>query len=132
MGSEPRPVKVVYSGSGHSAERTTSLQWTKCVPPANNSMHPKKGQPDPNNGQNTGAVELDQGEEPAVRPQRVHCSEVPLYTTQTCHFGSQEQHKAVHMDTQLSFHTLVCRELHLSCSRLSHSYHHHFPVCHML
>ena len=31
-----------YSGtsnSGHSEERTTSLQWTNCVPPANNCMH---------------------------------------------------------------------------------------------
>ena len=31
-----------YSGtsdSGHSEEWTTSLQWTNCVPPANNCMH---------------------------------------------------------------------------------------------
>ena len=31
-----------YSGtsdSGHSEEQTTSLQWTKCMPPANNCMH---------------------------------------------------------------------------------------------
>ena len=27
------------SDSGHSDERTTSLQWTNCVPPANNCMH---------------------------------------------------------------------------------------------
>ena len=27
------------SDSGHSEERTTSLQWTNCVPPANNWMH---------------------------------------------------------------------------------------------
>ena len=61
----------IYSGTssnGHSEERTTSLQWTNCVPPANNCSMlepPKKGQP-PNNGQNS-------------CPQRVHCSEVPLY-----------------------------------------------------
>ena len=35
-------IPLVYSGtsdSGHSEERTTSLQRTSCVPPANNCMH---------------------------------------------------------------------------------------------
>ena len=30
---------VSTADSGHSKERTTSLQWTNCVPPANNCMH---------------------------------------------------------------------------------------------
>ena len=36
------PHNYLYSGtsdSGHSEEWTTSLQWTTCVPPANNCMH---------------------------------------------------------------------------------------------
>ena len=61
---------MYYSGtsdSGHSKEWTTSLQWTNCLPTTVCMLEPlKKGQP-LNNGQNT-------------RPQRVHCSEVPLYT----------------------------------------------------
>ena len=65
-----RPVYSKTSDNGHSNKRTTSLQWTNCLPPAINCPYistSEKGQP-PNNGQN-------------ARPQRVHYSEVPLYTT---------------------------------------------------
>ena len=55
------------SDNGHSDKRTTSLQWTNCLPlplTVHTFLSPTKGQP-PNNGQN-------------ARPQRVHYSEVPL------------------------------------------------------
>ena len=72
----PSTVYCKTSDNGHSNKRTTSLQWTNCLPPAitcpyiSTFLPPTKGQP-PNNGQN-------------ARPQRVHYSEVPLYCTDEC------------------------------------------------
>ena len=73
MNSDRVDIVCGTSSNGHSEERTTSLQWTSCVPPANNCMHVRTSE----EGHNLRI--MDKTLVPNVSiVQRFHCIQCPV------------------------------------------------------